>query len=92
MAKQTTVGVRYLKDHLSATLARVRGGETVLVTDHDEPVAMLVQIRRDRPEELLRLFVQTGCVSWSGGKPRGLLPAPRVRGPSVAAAVVEDRR
>ena len=92
MTKRTTVGVRYLKDHLSATLERVRQGETVVVTDHQEPVAMLVRVPSQRPEELLRLLAKTGRIAWSGGKPRGLARSPRVRGSSVAAAVVEDRR
>jgi prevent-host-death family protein len=36
-----TVGVRELKNHLSAYLRRVRLGESVLVTDHGEVVAKL---------------------------------------------------
>jgi antitoxin (DNA-binding transcriptional repressor) of toxin-antitoxin stability system len=34
-----TVGIRELKDHLSEYLRRVRGGESVLVTDRGEVVA-----------------------------------------------------
>jgi antitoxin (DNA-binding transcriptional repressor) of toxin-antitoxin stability system len=34
-----TVGIRELKDRLSEYLRRVRGGETVLVTDRGEVVA-----------------------------------------------------
>jgi antitoxin (DNA-binding transcriptional repressor) of toxin-antitoxin stability system len=34
-----TVGVRELKNHLSEYLRRVRGGESVLVTDRGEVVA-----------------------------------------------------
>lgn len=86
------MGVRYLKDHLSATLERVRQGETVVVTDRQQPVAMLVQVPFQGPSDLLKLLTRTGHVAWSGGKPRGLARPARVRGPSVAAAVVEDRR
>jgi len=40
----TTVGVAELKASLSAFLARVRAGETVLVTYHGRPVARLVPV------------------------------------------------
>jgi len=29
---------------------------------------------------------------WGGGKPRGSRKAPKIKGPSVADAVIEDRR
>ncbi len=37
-----TVGVRELRDHLSAYLERVKAGEVVTVTEHGRPIATLV--------------------------------------------------
>jgi prevent-host-death family protein len=91
MAK-ASIGVRELKDKLSATLARVRRGATVTVTDRSRPVAVLVPPPNAGEEELVRTLVRSGRLAWSGGKPRGLAKAPRVRGPSVSEAVLEDRR
>jgi prevent-host-death family protein len=92
MAK-TRVGVRELKDNLSATLARVRRGETVTVTDRNRAVALIVPAGIEGEEDVVvRTLVKSGRLAWSGGKPRGLDKAPRVRGPSVSEAVVEDRR
>lgn len=92
MAKRQ-IGVRELKDNLSATLARVRRGETITVTDHKQPVALIVPAGGAEDVDLvIRTLVQSGRLSWSGGKPSGLKNAARVRGPSVADAVVEDRR
>jgi prevent-host-death family protein len=91
MAK-ASIGVRELKDKLSATLARVRRGETVTVTDRNRPVAVIVPARAAGEEELVRTLVESGRLTWSGGKPAGLAKAPRVRGASVSDAVVEDRR
>jgi antitoxin (DNA-binding transcriptional repressor) of toxin-antitoxin stability system len=34
-------GVRKLKAHLSASLKRVAGNETITVTDHGRPIAVL---------------------------------------------------
>ena len=92
MAKRQ-IGVRELKDNLSATLARVRRGETITVTDHKQAVALIVPARAAEDVGLvIQTLVQSGRLSWSGGKPAGLKNAARVRGPSVADAVVEDRR
>jgi prevent-host-death family protein len=54
----TTVGVAELKASLSAFLARVRAGETVLVTDHGRPVARIVPVAAaadDMGQHLARL-------------------------------------
>ena len=92
MAK-TRIGVRELKDKLSATLARVQRGETVTVTDRNRAVAVIVPAGAEEEEDVVvRTLVKSGRLAWSGGKPEGLEKAPRVRGPSVSEAVVEDRR
>lgn len=53
----TTVGVRQLRDHLSAYLERVKAGEMITVTEHGRPVARLV---RDEPlsPHLLEMVAQ----------------------------------
>jgi prevent-host-death family protein len=89
---KASIGVRELKDNLSATLARVRRGAMVTVTDRNRPVAIIVPARSAGEEELVRTLVKSGRLAWSGGKPAGLSKAPRVRGPSVSDAVLEDRR
>jgi prevent-host-death family protein len=92
MAK-TEIGVRELKNKLSATLARVRRGESVTVTDRNRPIAVIVPARAAEDTEMVvRTLVASGRLAWSGGKPAGLEKAPRVSGPSVSDAVVEDRR
>jgi prevent-host-death family protein len=91
----TTVGVRELKNRASALLRRTQKGETITVTDRGRPVALLVALRDDElaaAPARLRALAIAGRVAWSGGKPRGLERAPRVRGKSVASAVTEDRR
>lgn len=89
---RASIGVRELKDKLSATLARVRRGASVTVTDRNRPVAVIVPARSAGEEELVRTLVKTGRLAWSGGKPAGVANPPRVRGTSVSDAVVEDRR
>jgi prevent-host-death family protein len=86
-----SVGIRELKQGLSAVLARVKKGEAVIVTDRRQPVAVVVPLRAGGTALIERL-ARAGRLSWAGGKPRGAKRPPRVQGPSVADAVIEDRR
>lgn len=48
------VGVRELRDNLSAVLRRVTSGEAVEVTDHGHPIARIVPLRyRSRLDQLV---------------------------------------
>ena len=87
-----SVGVRELKDRLSAVLRRVRAGETITVTERRHAVARLVPCAAGSDEDLLRELVAAGLLAWSGGKPRDSRRPARVRGDSVADAVLEQRR
>jgi prevent-host-death family protein len=84
------VGVRELKASLSRYLARVREGETIVVTDRGRPVARLVPV--GIPEHVASLMAE-GRVTWSG-KP--FVPPRRVHrlrpGPPVSDYIAEDRR
>ena len=89
---EDSVGVRELKDRLSAVLRRVQAGRTVAVTHRNRRVTLVVPCGSRSTEDLLAELVATGCIAWSGGKPTGSRRPPTVRGPSVSDAVVEDRR
>jgi prevent-host-death family protein len=52
-----TVGVRDLRDHLSAFLERVKAGETITVTEHGRPIARLVR-EEPVPQRILELAAQ----------------------------------
>lgn len=84
-------GVRDLKNHLSHYLRQVRAGERVVVTHRGRPVAALVGLERSCSETAWNL-VRLGVGDWGGGKPKGLLRAPRVPGRQAGEVVIEDRR
>jgi len=66
----TRIGVRELKDKLSATLARVQRGETVTVTDRNRAVAVIVPARPEGEEDVVvRTLAKSGRLAWSGGEP-----------------------
>jgi len=43
------IGIRELREGLSAALRRVRTGETLEVTDRGRPIAKIVPVREDSP-------------------------------------------
>lgn len=53
-----SVGIRELRDTLSAKLRRVKAGETIAVTDHGEPIAYLVPA--SEPEDVLARLIREG--------------------------------
>jgi len=50
---RSRIGIRELRDTLTATIRRVRNGETLEVTHDGEPVAILAPVGADRIERLL---------------------------------------
>jgi antitoxin (DNA-binding transcriptional repressor) of toxin-antitoxin stability system len=53
------IGIRQLRDHLTATIRRVRGGEILEITHDGEPVALLSPLPRDRLARLERAGLRT---------------------------------
>ncbi len=59
-----SANVSYAKAHLSALLARVKAGETVTITDRQEPIAVLGPLPRPLPgdENWLRKLQRQGLL------------------------------
>ncbi len=47
------MGIRQLRDSLTATIRRVRMGETIEITHHGGPIALLIPIPADRIDRLV---------------------------------------
>lgn len=56
------MGIAELKALLSETLARVKAGEEVLVTEHSRPIARLVPLSAVTPAAATRDLVRSGLV------------------------------
>ncbi len=86
------VSVRELKAHLSHYLRAVQGGEPVVITSHDRPVARLERVEAlPSRNEAERLACAVG-IAWSGGKPGGTRVRLGPGGLSAADIVLDDRR
>ena len=81
------MGIRQLRDTLTATIRRVQRGETIEVTHHGSPVAVLAPVPADRVERL----VAGGDVA--RGEPlEGALRRYPVTGELSASQAIEDDR
>ena len=58
----------------------------------DKPVAALGPVAESDEDRVLLELVREGRAKWGGGKPEGSRKPVRVKGPSVAEAVIEDRQ
>lgn len=89
MAK-ATVGIRELKDSVSAIIERVEEGEAITITKRGRPVAQIVSATT--PPHLAALIAE-GAVRASEG-PRYLPKPTKLRGAGMSAAdyVAEGRR
>lgn len=74
-ARTSVVGVRDLKNRLSAHLDRVKGGEEIMVTEHGRPIARLSPVGAD--VDRMTALVDAGIVRPPNASARRL-PGKRV--------------
>lgn len=84
-----SIGIRDLKAHLSSYIDEVRGGATVVVTDHGQEVGLIVPISGER--RVIRQLIDEGTARWSGGKPLGLTGI-AIAGKPLSETVLEERQ
>jgi prevent-host-death family protein len=93
MGKSSIVGSRELKTRLGQYLNRVRSGETILVTDRNEPVAELRPLSGDADSlsAAVRKLAARGMVTPPTRRAASDFAPIRSRGGSASAAVSADR-
>jgi prevent-host-death family protein len=86
------IGIRELKSKLSECVREVRGGWTIVVTEHGRPVARMIADASSL-DERLEVLANAGRILWSGRRLTSTTPVARVRGSrkTVADLVSENR-
>lgn len=95
MAKsEQVVGIRELRDRLSAYLQLVANGQSITIGNRRNPVARLIPAAPEREAAALDRLAATGALQRPSGKPGGRAPVkPRKRSKrTIADLVSEDRR
>ena len=90
-----TASISQTKNQLRALIDQVRQGETIVITDHDRPVAKLVPAQAENREEAagtLAKVERKGIIRRGNGEIHRLVPPLKTRdGASALAALLEDR-
>lgn len=92
--RNTSVGIRDAKIHLSRYLKLVQKGNEVVITDHGRPVGKIVPIdNRDLPlqDRIDRLVAQGGIEPLTGERMCNLPPALPVPPNAAQRMLQEDR-
>jgi len=89
----TSTGIKELRSSLTETLERVKAGETVVVTDHGEPIARILPIEPE--EERIARLIRAGVLR-APLKPldvEAFLKLPRMEDPEglLVKFVLEER-
>lgn len=91
------VSVSKLKDQLSAYLKKVRAGQTVTVTDRNQPVAQLIPVpNQESEDERVARLVAKGVIRLPAGQrldmKEFLKRRPVIENSGVLEALLEERR
>ena len=88
------VGIRQLKNSLSGYMKQVKKGETIIVTERGEPVAVLKKEASNSLKQKSEIFQTQGLIRMGeGGKPLGMVVGlKKVKGSPLSKAVLGDRR
>ncbi|HMR50451.1 MAG TPA: type II toxin-antitoxin system prevent-host-death family antitoxin [Arachnia sp.] len=84
-----SAGVRELRDHLSAHLAVVKNGETIVVTEHGKPVALLSPYRAS---SRLAALIEQGIAHPPTAPRTRHLPSPVAAAEPVSPIIAEQRQ
>jgi prevent-host-death family protein len=84
----TRMGIRELRDNLTAAVRRVRAGETIEVTSDGEPVALLTPLPQTKRERL----IAEGRLIPARGPFRLPKPVPPLPGTATTDEIIADDR
>jgi prevent-host-death family protein len=85
------VGTRELKSKLSEYMRRVKGGETIIVTERGKTIGQIIPVK-PTIEEKLQAVVDAGLAEWNGKKVKPRTPIASNHGTKqVSDLVAEDR-
>jgi prevent-host-death family protein len=91
----TTIGIREVTRHTSRVIHRAAAGETVVITEHDRPIAMLVPLP-DTGDPAVDRLIRDGRLT-PASNPGGVAallaikPAPATDGSDTAEIMSEQR-
>jgi prevent-host-death family protein len=89
--EQTKVGIRELKENLSKYMAKVKLGQSIVITEHGKPVGRIIPEGQSL-EERVEALRQAGVIAWNGEKLRDIKPPAQNRSNKLASDIVIEMR
>jgi prevent-host-death family protein len=89
--EQTKVGIRELKENLSKYMAKVKSGQTIIITEHGKPVGRIIPEGQSL-EERVEALRQAGVIAWDGRKLKRIKPPAVNRGDKLVSDIVIEMR
>ncbi|MFL7869774.1 MAG: type II toxin-antitoxin system Phd/YefM family antitoxin [Anaerolineales bacterium] len=89
--EQTKVGIRELKENLSKYMAKVKSGQSIVITEYGKPVGRIIPEGRSS-EERVEALVQAGIIAWNGKKLADITPPAVNRSNKLASDIVIEMR
>jgi len=89
--EQTRVGIRELKAHLSEYMAKVKSGQSIVITEHGKPVGRIIPEGQSL-EEHVEALRQAGVIAWNGKKLKRIKPPAVNRSDKLVSDIVIEMR
>jgi prevent-host-death family protein len=89
--EQTKVGIRELKENLSKYMAKVKSGQSIVITEHGRPVGRIIPEGQSL-EERVEMLVQAGVIAWDGKKLADITPPAVNCSDKLASDIVIEMR
>lgn len=90
---ELTVGIRELKANLSAYIAKMQRGQTIVITSHGKVLGQMMPRREeDGIEARIKALVEAGVILWNGKKPVDRKPTAVNRGNIQASDIIVEMR
>lgn len=89
--EQTKVGIRELKAHLSQYIAKVKRGQSIVITEHGKPVGRIIPEGQSL-EERVEALRQAGVIAWDGRRLSDIEPPAVNRSDTLASDIVIEMR
>lgn len=89
--EQTKVGIRELKENLSKYIAKVKGGQSIVITEYGKPVGRIIPETKSL-EEHINALVQAGVIAWNGKKLKDIEPPVTNHSNQLASDIITEMR
>jgi len=89
--EQTKVGIRELKENLSKYMAKVKSGQSIVITEHGKPVGRIIPEGQSL-EERVEALVQAGVIAWNGKKLKRIKPPAVNKSNKLVSDIVIEMR